>query len=91
MRNSKIDINHRQIVDALRKAGCSVQSLAACGQGVPDLLVGYRGQNILIEVKNAKGKLTDHQIEWHAKWNGQVSIVRSVEDAIDVLEMITLN
>lgn len=91
MRNAKIDINHRQIVDALRKAGCSVQSLAACGQGVPDLLVGYRGKNILIEVKNAKGKLTDHQIEWHAKWNGQVSIVRSVEDAIDVLEMITLN
>ena len=85
----KVDANQGPIVDALRKAGCSVQSLAAVGKGVPDLLVGLRCKNVLIEVKNpeARGKLNDLQSEWHTKWRGQVLTVTSPEDALKQLDL----
>ena len=70
---------------ALLKAGASVQTLAVCGQGVPDLLVGYQGRNVLLEVKTASGKLNKRQVEWHCDWRGQVEIVRSAEEALAVI------
>ena len=36
----RVDRNHSEIVDALRQAGASVQSLVKVGDGCPDLLVG---------------------------------------------------
>jgi hypothetical protein len=39
-RAAKVDANHSAIVEALRKVGCKVLSLAANGKGCPDLLVG---------------------------------------------------
>jgi uncharacterized membrane-anchored protein len=85
----KVDANQGPIVDALRKAGCSVQSLAAVGKGVPDLLVGLRSKNVLIEVKNpeTRGKLNDLQNDWHTRWRGQVLIVTSAEDALAQLDL----
>lgn len=38
-RAAKIDGTQTEIVAALRQVGCKVLSLAACGKGVPDLLV----------------------------------------------------
>lgn len=38
-RAAKIDHTQTAVVQALRAAGCKVLSLAACGKGVPDLLV----------------------------------------------------
>ena len=40
----KTDANHADIVDALRRVGASVVSLASVGNGVPDLLVGFNGR-----------------------------------------------
>jgi hypothetical protein len=48
MRAAKIDANQEAVVLALRSAGATVQSLAGVGKGVPDLLVGYKGQTLLI-------------------------------------------
>lgn len=42
-RAPKIDRNQPEIVEALRKAGAFVQSLAGVADGCPDLLVGYGG------------------------------------------------
>lgn len=81
----RTDANHQEIVDALRRMGCSVQSLAGVGRGCPDLLVGYSGRNLLLEVKAPKGKPTSDQMTWGATWSGQLGIVRSVADAIRVL------
>ena len=50
-RAAKIDANQTEIVKALRQVGASVQSLASTGKGCPDLLVGFRGVNWLLEVK----------------------------------------
>jgi hypothetical protein len=47
-----VDDNQRQIVDALRRVGCSVWSLAGVGKGFPDLAVGFRGRNLFLEVKD---------------------------------------
>jgi hypothetical protein len=69
-RTARTDHTQQAIVDALRAAGCKVLSLAACGNGVPDLLIyketmkvwfgeeyiGADGRFILLEVKNPAGR-----------------------------------
>lgn len=90
-RAAKIDANQTEIVDALRSVGAKVQSLAAVGDGVPDLLVGFRGSLYLIECKDGKKppserKLTDKQEKWHAEWSGlPVYVVTCVNESIGVL------
>ena len=89
-RASRVDENQAEIVLGLRAFGASVQPLHAVGQGCPDLLVGYNGTNYLIEVKNpekpkADQYLTPRQFDWHAGWNGQKRVVRTTEQAIDVI------
>ena len=42
-RAARIDRNQPEIVKALRQVGAHVTSLAAVGDGVPDLLVGFQG------------------------------------------------
>lgn len=87
-RAAKVDDNQPDIVKALRSVGASVTSLAAVGDGVPDLLVGYRRETHLLEVKDgAKAKsaqrLTEAQVDWHATWTGRPAvIVRTVDEAL---------
>jgi hypothetical protein len=89
-RAAKVDANQTEIVKALRQVGASVQSLASTGKGVPDLLVGFRGKNLLLEVKDggkvkSARKLTPDQVAWHQDWRGHVAVVESVEQAIKIL------
>lgn len=87
----RVDDNHQAIVDALRKVGCSVQSLASAGDGVPDLLVGYRGRDWKLEIKDGRKvpsaqKLTPDQEHWHRVWRGTpVHVVRTVDEALAVV------
>lgn len=84
-RAAKVDANHSAIVAALRSIGASVQDLASVGQGCPDILVGFRGRNYLMEIKVNKGKPTLKQDVWHMMWQGQVVIVRTVDEALHVI------
>lgn len=89
---AKIDRNQPEIVQALRKIGCTVQTLAAIGRGVPDLLVARNGGLWLIEVKDGEKppsarKLTPDQIEWHKNWASPVYVVNSVDEAIAVVSI----
>lgn len=90
-RAAKIDANQTQVVEALRAAGATVQSLAAVGQGVPDLLVGFQGKTLLIEVKNGRKppsqrQLTEDQLKWHGAWRGgPVAIVDGPDAALRML------
>jgi len=81
----RIDANQESIVAALRKAGCSVQSLARVGAGCPDILVGRAGSNWLMEIKTDGGTLTQAQLDWNREWNGQADVVRSLEGALAVV------
>lgn len=85
-RRAAVDRNQAEIVKRLRALGVSVQPLHTIGGGVPDLLCGYRGLNLLLEVKDGEKppsdrKLTMDQLIWHRLWRGQVVVVESVEDA----------
>ncbi len=67
----------------LRQVGATVISLHAAGDGIPDLLVGYRGETYLLEVKTKTGKLNELQVELHSSWRGRaIQVVRSSEDAL---------
>jgi len=80
----RTDHNQPEIVAALRKVGASVQHLSSVGRGCPDLLVGFRQTNYLLEIKNTNGynKLTPDEIRWLESWSGQAIVVRSVEEAL---------
>lgn len=85
---AKVDANQGEIVKALRAIGVSVQSLASIGRGCPDLVAAKGAQCWLIEVKAPKGKLTDDQVKWIEAWRGHVHIVRTVDDALQLVGVI---
>lgn len=93
-RAAKIDANQPGIVAAMRKAGATVYSLAAVGQGIPDLLVGFAGRTALVEVKDGSKpasarQLTPDQQQWHQTWTGgTLAVVPDVEAALRVLEVM---
>ena len=91
MRAARIDANHEQVVLALRTAGATVQSLAATGKGVPDLLVGFQGKTLLMEIKDGRKapserRLTEDQLKWHGAWRGgPLAIVDGPDAALRML------
>ena len=92
-RAAKVDANQRQVVEALRDEGASVQLLHAVGEGCPDLLVGYKGLNMLLEVKDGSKppsaqKLTPPQEIWHRDWRGHRVVVNSREAALAAIGVI---
>lgn len=82
------DRNQGVIVEALRFAGCSVAITSGVGRGFPDLVVGRRGVNTLLEVKPEKDpdkrkmRLNDLEKKWHAAWLGTVFVVHSPLEAL---------
>jgi len=89
-RAAKIDANQPEIVAAFRSVGASVELLHAVGKGCPDLAVGFRGRNWFVEVKDGSlppsaRKLTPAQEDWHANWNGEVHVVKSVDEAMSLI------
>jgi len=96
-RAAHVDAEHAAHTMALLEIGASVQSLAGVGLGCPDLLVGYRGVNCLIEIKNppaASGavggeksgkRLNEKQERWHAMWKGHVAVSTSPEQSVKIV------
>jgi hypothetical protein len=89
-RAAKVDANHSLIVGALISCGATVQSLAVIGKGCPDILIGWKGSNYLVEIKDgskppSKRELNPDQCKWHANWRGHVMVIESVEQALAML------
>ena len=89
-RAAKVDANQGAIVEALRAIGAYVWPI-----GLPlDLLCGFRGRTVLLEVKTLTGKRapkpkkhTDLQRDFLAAWNGGPAItVSSTEEAIAAIQ-----
>jgi hypothetical protein len=85
------DHNQAGIVAALRAVGASVQDLHELGKGCPDLLVGYRGVNYLLEVKGERGKLTPAESAWLASWAGQAVVVETIPQALAAICEVCAN
>jgi Holliday junction resolvase len=86
----KVDKNQKDVVKALRDYGADVFLLHTVGGGIPDLMVCYAEQTILMEVKDgADKKLTPQQITLFANWKGgYLYRVNSVQEAIEVLKLV---
>jgi hypothetical protein len=92
-RAARRDDNQREVVTKLREYGATVQDLGALGAGCPDLLVGFRGQNYLLEVKDGRKKpsareLTADERAFHSTWKGRVTVVLDVLDALKAIGAI---
>ena len=75
------DKNEAEIVAALESIGCTV-----CRLDRPcDLLIGFRSFNLLIEVKSPGGRLTKAQQDFIPAWKGQVRVLETVEEAIELV------
>lgn len=90
---SRTDKNQGEIVKTFRSLGCSVQHLHTVGKGCPDVLIGYRGVNLLVEIKDGSltpsaKKLTSDEQGWHEMWLGQVCIVDSNDGAVDLIKRV---
>jgi hypothetical protein len=93
MRRARIDANQIEVVRALRAIGASVQSLASVGKGVPDLLVGYHGINVLLEVKDGRKppsetRLTPAEKQWAREWVGQWNALYFADQAVALVERL---
>jgi hypothetical protein len=76
--------------------GCKAKDLGAVGDDIPDLLIGWKGENLLAEVKRepVKGEvfpsqvqLSDGQEVFHDEWPGQVCVIRNEDDLLDLLKI----
>ena len=79
------DHNHGSIADAFLLLGCSVIDLCSVGKGVGDLLIGYEGLTLMVEIKNplmppSKRRLTKAQEELRLDWTGGARLVETLED-----------
>ena len=83
---ARVDANQDQIVSALRAAGAYVWII-----GLPvDLLVGFRGQTFLIEIKSgSKRRFTAIQADFFENWSGSTLCrVDSPEAALRMIGII---
>ena len=86
---NKVDENHAQVRDELREVlhDGTIHDMSGAGNGFPDLCVGWRGLNFLIEVKRKQGgsRLTSRQATFHQNWQGQVAVCRTASEALAIM------
>ena len=83
-RAARRDQNEAVIIEALERVGAVVVRLSI--RDVPDLLVGFREQTYLLEVKSARGDLSEGQADWLLAWpGGPARPVWSVRDALEAI------
>lgn len=88
---ARIDDNQAEIVGVLREAGARVFCTHQLGQGFPDLLVGWQGVLMLLEIKDgdkppSKRKLTPDEQAFFAAWAGYP--VHVVENPLQALVLL---
>lgn len=90
-RQSKVDGNQPDIVQAYRRAGATVCDLSPMGSGVPDLLIGHVWQGMrrsfVAEVKDpaqpaCKRKLNPGETLWRDEWRGEYWLIETVDDVL---------
>jgi hypothetical protein len=86
--HGRTDKNQTEIVQALRKAGAVVLILSNQGEGCPNILTGFRGNLMLMEIKSKGGRLTQDEKEFYSKWLPYMVVVYSIEDALKAVGVI---
>lgn len=88
----RVDNNQKLITTQLRRLGVSVAVTSSLSKGFPDLVLGYKGQNYLIELKDesqppSKRGLTEDEVKWHQDWNGQIAVCKNLDEILDILNL----
>ena len=84
------DANASAIIAALKRCGATIIDMHTVGGGVPDIVCGYHGRNVLMEIK-ARPKATnagvrDRQETFARDWKGEpVVTVRSEAEALQAI------
>lgn len=85
------DIQHR-IIKFLKSIGAYViKTILSNRNGIPDIIVCYKGKFLAFEVKDLKGKITplqEYNIKLINESGGNAYIVRSVEEVKRILDAI---
>ena len=88
----RVDTNQAEIVQALRQIGAHVRDTSQVGDGFPDLVVSWRGVNILVEIKwlrptSEGGRHGESEGQRIARetWPGPWIVVTSPMDAVEQL------
>ena len=89
-RAARVDSNQTEIVKAFRRLGASVAHTHTLGNGFPDVVVGVRGVNYLVEIKDgskppSQRKLTQDEQEFRGAWRGQYVVIESIDDVIQFI------
>lgn len=85
MKAKRIDSNQKEIVKAFRDLGCSVFITSMVGKGFPDIVVGLRGKNYLVEIKDGRKcksaqLLTASEETFMRNWKGQYYIINDLDE-----------
>lgn len=64
------------------------------GNGFPDLVIGHRKTNYLVELKDgaltaSRRRLTPDEEEWHTLWRGDVRVIETIEQALAMIGVQT--
>jgi len=81
----RVDLNHAAIINGLRQAGIAAHSIASVGDGLPDILAGFRGVCMVLEVKRYKEGPTEAEREFASRWPGPYAIVTSPNEAVEAV------
>lgn len=88
---AKVDANQKRIVKSLRGVpGVTVAITSQLGKGFVDIVVGYKGMNYLIELKDGEKvksarKLTEDEVVFHDNWKGQVAVCNSFDEIFKLI------
>lgn len=92
MRIRRADDNQAELVKQMRKIpGLTVAHTHTIGKGFPDLIIGWKGLNYLVEVKDGKKttsrkRLTADEERFISTWTGSVHVAESLDDILKIIK-----
>lgn len=91
MRKARVDDNQAELVKIMRDLGASVTITSNVHDGFPDVVVGVCGVTVLVEIKDgskppSRRKLTPKQIIFHNEFRGAKTVIKNVEEALDLVQ-----
>lgn len=88
------DANHFEIIKQFQQLGCTVIDVSQTPCGF-DILVGYGGLTMPVEIKTGKQKdaakkLTDNEKRVHERWTGGARLVTGPEAVAETVNTLRL-
>lgn len=92
-RAAKVDENQNSLVSLWRSMGISVAITSASHDGFPDVVLGYGGLTVLVEIKDgnkppSKRKLTPDQENFHRDFKGAITVIETEKQALELADIL---